>query len=838
MSQRSQQTSAKNSQKDSLDLPITFLHCPHKGHENLELKFVSKKEFPNVSHLYCSSCLSDPTKAPSVDKQQIISLVEIFKETVAKSNQYMAQLDPVMANIQRRQEENTKKDFKTMFQSVITKRETFRQTIADFKMDLAKLCQRYEAYFEKQLETMFYKSFFAIETRLSSFKNTFEVLRLRINSYSQELSRSFNSGQDAAQYCQNISTVLKDLEGLKSNSLVKMMNKAIHNLPSNGPIIENFNANSAIEDDIEDTFNQAFDLLCEKIECLEKGLEPKPKIPKEKSLKPIEAAKEDSKEGEKGNTQGVGGQAKPPQQIWADPADESIEIFEREIAKFYQGDLIKRLSGAYDKEEEDKKENEEVKDEDVGVVDSEGGAENKENIKQEVKEDGEERKMDKSVKDNKEVIREKMNEYMHPAGTESDGSYVSDDEEDEEEEEEEEGEEEGTIQREVIYQLKNSVQPEIFRKLFKSRKFLRKSDRHLRLGLVKLSQTIVDDKKPKSKETIKEAKEVKEIRDKEETPNNKDNTAVPAITNTTEAQKQPVKEQPKETNKVAVKEKEQAPKKEKKRELAKKASEVHRDPLMDFLAQLEKEIPNPEVFEKLQKLVKKVKVTGDKNKRLTAQSILAIQDFVGEFLRENHVNNVFEYRKKRRQFNDNEEAMKYNYVCRDFFIKYYSHYKKVKSMFLEELGISKQGFNNDYKYWLERGHTYLAWSRFKSKLQKASKTEATKIINSGDLKAILTQLLYFLKDPLGEFKDDIVKTKKKERYLLVELLLARVYDRAFFSFQLEEEDILGSLNVCFGPPGKEAHQIYEEFESIIANVMYPEMKVQVNYEDILEGNGN
>ena len=817
MSQRSLQTSAKNSHKDPPEVPIAYLHCPHKGHENLELKFVSKKEFPNVSHLYCSSCLSDPSKAPAVDKQQIASLVEIFKETTVRSNQYMAQLDPVMSNIQRRQEENTKKDFKTMFQSVIQKRENFRQTIADFKMDIAKLCQRYEAYFEKQLETLFYKSFFAIETRLSSFKNTFEVLRMRINSYSQELSRSLSSSQDVSQYCQSISTVLKDLEGLKSNNLVKMMNKAIHNLPSNGPIIDNFNANCAIEDDIEDTFNQAFDILCDKIEALEKGLEPKPKLPKEKqpqSAKAPEAIKEDPK--------AVKAENKPPQQIWADPADESIEIFEREIAKFYQGDLIKRLSGAYDREEEDKKEGEELVKESEEVVDNE--AEDKENIQ----EDGEERKMNTvATKDNKEIIKEKMNEYMHP---ESDGSYVSDDEEDEEEEEE------GTIQREVIYQLKNSVQPEIFRKLFKSRKFLRKSDRHLRLGLVKLSQTIVDDKKPRHKDSkeIKEKSQDK-YQDKEDEGGKKE---VPAITSGNE-QKSQVKEAPKEVSKVVANEvkkgtTEVKPVKEKKRELAKKASEVHRDPLMDFLAQLEKEIPNPEVFEKLQKLVKKVKVTGDKNKRLTAQSILAIQDFVGEFLRENHVNNVVEYRKKRRQFNDNEEAMKYNYVCRDFFIKYYSHYKKVKSMFLEELGISKQGFNNDYKYWLERGHTYLAWSRFKSKLQKASKTEAKKIINSGDLKGILTQLLYFLKDPLGEFKDDIVKTKKKERYLLVELLLARVYDRAFFSFQLEEEDILASLQVSFGPTGKEAHQIYEEFESIIANVMYPEMKVQVNYDDLLD----
>ena len=829
MSQRSLQTSAKNSHKDPPEVPIAYLHCPHKGHENLELKFVSKKEFPNVSHLYCSSCLSDPSKAPAVDKQQITSLVDIFKETIVRSNQYMAQLDPVMSNIQRRQEENTKKDFKTMFQSVIQKRENFRQTIADFKMDIAKLCQRYEAYFEKQLETLFYKSFFAIETRLSSFKNTFEVLRLRINSYSQELSRSLSSSQDVSQYCQSISTVLKDLEGLKSNNLVKMMNKAIHNLPSNGPIIDNFNANCAIEDDIEDTFNQAFDILCDKIEALEKGLEPKPKLPKEKQPQPTkapEAIKEDSSKGLV--TTKV--ENKPPQQIWADPADESIEIFEREIAKFYQGDLIKRLSGAYDKEEEDKKEAEELVKESEEVIE----AENKENIK----EDGEERK----TKDSKEIIKEKMNEYMHPV--ESDGSYVSDDEEDEEEEEEEGEEEEGTIQREVIYQLKNSVQPEIFRKLFKSRKFLRKSDRHLRLGLVKLSQTIVDEKKPKRAEN----KEIREIKDQDDTKKEVPAITAPVVndqketaTTASQAKNTNEKEAPKEKEVLKSNEVKKGtevttskPVKEKKRELAKKASEVHRDPLMDFLAQLEKEIPNPEVFEKLQKLVKKVKVTGDKNKRLTAQSILAIQDFVGEFLRENHVNNVVEYRKKRRQFNDNEEAMKYNYVCRDFFIKYYSHYKKVKSMFLEELGISKQGFNNDYKYWLERGHTYLAWSRFKSKLQKASKTEAKKIINSGDLKGILTQLLYFLKDPLGEFKDDIVKTKKKERYLLVELLLARVYDRAFFSFQLEEEDILASLQVSFGPTGKEAHQIYEEFESIIANVMYPEMKVQVNYDDLID----
>ena len=846
MSQKSFQSSNVLVEKESSDLNVNFLRCSIKGHNNLQLKFISKREYPNISHIYCPICLKRAKEHINLNEMEIVSLDDVFEDTVSLTQKYMAEIEPAMAKLQAKHEQMAKNDFKSMFQSVISKRERFRKTIQGFKMEISRLCQQYEEFFEKKLEAQFYQSFFSIESRLSSFKDSFEILRLRLNSYNQELEKSLSIAQDIPQFCQNVSRVLQDFNSLQSNNLLKLMTNGIDEYLSNNSIVENFNANYAIEKELSSWFSSILEKFSDKIDSLQKELIEDKKKPNDESKKEI-----NSKEVNQGK-KAVKKDKKAPQQVWADPADESIEIFEREIAKFYQGDLIKKLLKEIEKEEAEnnklqnqeeneirnqRKENEvkepakaskEVKEE--NSTKKEGPLQNRENVK-------ENNKGKTSIEINNAVdIEEKIQKIMENG--DSDENYIS-----EEEDDEGDGEDKGVLHRELIYRIRNNVQPEIFTRLFKSRKYLRKSDRHLRLGIVKFSQTSID-KNPRNqrREDINDDEEGHCISFATVTNKDKGNYATHQVSSGTKY-KDTIESKDKNSNdNQKLKGKESQGIKESKKISNKNATRKEKivnittkDPLMDFISQLKKETANPDAFQSLQKLMRQIKLNSiDKNKRLVAEDILAIQNFIGEFLRQNNIKNLLEYRKKRRQFNDNDEAMKYNYVCRDFFVKYYNHYKSIKSMFLEELGISKKTFNSGYKYWVENGHNYLTWSRFKSKIQKATVIESKQIIKSSDLKGILNQLLYFVKDPFGEFKEDIVKTKKKERYLLVELLLARVYDSAFFAFQIEEEDILASLKVCSGPHGKEAQKLYEEFEGIIANIMYPGSKIQVNYEDMID----
>ena len=774
-----------------------------------------------------------------------------------------------------------------MFQIIIGRREKFHKMVQEFKSNVDLICQKYEDCFEKQLETSFYQSLSAIDARLSSFQDTFEVLRIRLSSYSQELPKILANSKDPEQYCNNINTALKDCHSLKSSNLLQVLSRALQGIPSSSQIAEKFSLDSSIEEDLIKTMSNSIDILNEKMKMMQKNVESKdinPKTPqdklqgeiktvegsdttnleqtngkksstsagetenKNKQSKDIVIVEKDSLEKDKKDTKKEESSEKlKPQIIWADPADESIEIFEREIAKFYQGDLIKRLAETIEKEAAAIEKNSEIKAETKGDsklnVEVKGtvGDEKEQEVKATPKEkessndkavvveDSKEnqpeatkssksKKKAKAKEREKQKEREKEVEVQKEKEYHSDENYISD-----------EDEEELAMQKDLIHHLKNNVQPEMLRKLFKSRKHSKRYERHIRQGLVKFSTFIEENVWPMNGEEWEEKDEgshsisVVTVVNKEMTKDGRYTTQHIVGTKTKDSKEIKITKSKKEI-------KESKGDRDLDRE-AIIASEAEKDTTTNFLSHLKMQLPDKDVLERLQKLVKKVKLTtAYKNKKLSPESIMAVQDFVGEFLRESHVKNVLEYRKKRRQFNDNEEAMKYNYVCRDFFIKYYHHYKNIKEMFLEVIGITKQAFNDDYKYWVDHDHSYLAWSRFKAKLQKAPLGESKKAIPVIELKGILNQLLYFIKDPLGEFREDIVRTKKTERYLLVELLMARVYDRAFFAFQIEEENILCSLKSTNEPGIKEAQKMYEEFETIIAGLMYPGMKVQVNCE--------
>jgi len=247
MSQKSFQSSNMPSYKGSSDPSLNFLSCSIKGHNNLQLKFISKREYPNISHIYCSICLKWTEEHINLNEMEIISLDDVFGDTVSLTPKYMAEFEPIMIKLKAKHEQMTKNVFKSMFQSVISKRERFRKTIQEFKMENFHLCQQYEEFFENRLEAQFYQSFFAIESRLSSFTDSFE--------------RSFNIAQDVPQFCQNVSKVLKDFNSLQSSNLLKLMKKEIDEYFTHSEIFENFNADYAVENELSMWFSSVLNKI-------------------------------------------------------------------------------------------------------------------------------------------------------------------------------------------------------------------------------------------------------------------------------------------------------------------------------------------------------------------------------------------------------------------------------------------------------------------------------------------------------------------------------------------------------------------------------------------------
>ena len=88
---------------------------------------------------------------------------------------------------------------------------------------------------------MFNQSFHDIHSRLSSFKDTFEILRLRLNSYEQDIPKVLTSSPDPLQYSINVGMAVKDAQGLKMSKLKDLLSQLPKDIPLSTQALEKFN---------------------------------------------------------------------------------------------------------------------------------------------------------------------------------------------------------------------------------------------------------------------------------------------------------------------------------------------------------------------------------------------------------------------------------------------------------------------------------------------------------------------------------------------------------------------------------------------------------------------
>lgn len=255
-----------------------------------------------------------------------------------------------------------------MFNSLISKRDTFKKIISDFRKTVQKLTEDYERLLHKHLEAMFYESLMTIENRLTTFKQTFEILKLKLTTYSQEMPSYLNTSENADQFRSNISMVFKDLSKLKDSKLIKQMKKSINSRNTTSTIADKFSQSKEVETDVQSVTLKIMTVLSEKIFELQHSL----KAPKHNTnLLQSTLEKSDStglsdlKNPDLFNTSSTASTIRKDinepllaskdsyadsvgkredhrndephriddrfNQAWTDPADETIESFEKEI---------------------------------------------------------------------------------------------------------------------------------------------------------------------------------------------------------------------------------------------------------------------------------------------------------------------------------------------------------------------------------------------------------------------------------------------------------------------------------------------------------------------------
>lgn len=144
---------------------------------------------------------------------------------------------------------------------------------------------------------------------------------------------------------------------------------------------------------------------------------------------------------------------------------------------------------------------------------------------------------------------------------------------------------------------------------------------------------------------------------------------------------------------------------------------------------------------------------------------------------------------------------------------------------LKKLNINKEMYNHSKKIWIERGHTELIWISFKAKAQKTPINQRT--IGEEELVEILDEMLMLMKETLDKYNNQFKNKTKREKHFFYELVSARIFDQLYRAYQVEEEDILYSL-MCFDEITNEENlRTYEEIESTVAKLVFPEYKLEI-----------
>src|SRR5688572_18656624 len=101
----------KITEPDLSQLKITFPKCQKPGHNNSELKFIDKAELQDIKHAYCSVCVEEIISQSKGKSISIVSMHHIIKEVAAASQTYMSNLEPILDDFYRKQQEISETDF-------------------------------------------------------------------------------------------------------------------------------------------------------------------------------------------------------------------------------------------------------------------------------------------------------------------------------------------------------------------------------------------------------------------------------------------------------------------------------------------------------------------------------------------------------------------------------------------------------------------------------------------------------------------------------------------------------------------------------------------------------
>lgn len=264
--------SNQNQKQETLQAQIVYPKCLKEGHGLMDLKFIDRTEINNIQHIYCPLCLEEHFSTSKTKVFDIISLDQIIREINLVSQEYSDRLEPMIGNFHRKHQEISENDFRNMFEELTLRSEDFKKVLDNFQSHIAVLCGNFERLFQKRLEAIFYESLIDIDAKLSSSKKTFEILRLKIRSYSNDVTSFFKTDNDLTKYCENINSMIKDLAALKNSSLPQQISNLIYKVPVTSHIVEKFRTSCNFDTEITHLTESIIACLSQKFKSMQHDL--------------------------------------------------------------------------------------------------------------------------------------------------------------------------------------------------------------------------------------------------------------------------------------------------------------------------------------------------------------------------------------------------------------------------------------------------------------------------------------------------------------------------------------------------------------------------------------
>jgi len=262
----------QNQKQETLQAQIVYPKCLKEGHGLMDLKFIDRTEINNIQHIYCPLCLEEHFSTSKTKVFDIISLDQIIREINLVSQEYSDRLEPMIGNFHRKHQEISENDFRNMFEELTLRSEDFKKVLDNFQSHIAVLCGNFERLFQKRLEAIFYESLIDIDAKLSSSKKTFEILRLKIRSYSNDVTSFFKADNDLTKYCENINSMIKDLAALKNSSLPQQISNLIYKVPVTSHIVEKFRTSCNFDTEITHLTESIIACLSQKFKSMQHDL--------------------------------------------------------------------------------------------------------------------------------------------------------------------------------------------------------------------------------------------------------------------------------------------------------------------------------------------------------------------------------------------------------------------------------------------------------------------------------------------------------------------------------------------------------------------------------------